>query len=358
MSVPVPRTDESHEDDEPHRRVSEGDRVDASRLRGGQREYCRQPLANQVVNASPMPAESPMAPESSNKVFNQQMRNMTISEATPPSVSPNNPYEYNSYPNSGQHNPYTPSIQAGYPPYPRYQSQPSYQHPMNYQTEPHSQMGYQSQPGYQTQSSYQNQTGQFPPRPSYYEPSQSDFSIETMHGMPGYPNQNPVPRNVQSVSPLYSGPSNASLTPRPYGWGTPPMSPSMASGPYGGMSNRGGYASSSNYHPGPQGDYGPSTPMTYNDTSGWMAPAPHYNYYQPAFQPQHSQREQHHNPRPPMAPQGFQQHRTSYAEQRPPTNRTAWTGQATGDHRDRERKAYHPQPPARRSDWVMWVGNV
>ena len=25
---------------------------------------------------------------------------------------------------------------------------------------------------------------------------------------------------------------------------------------------------------------------------------------------------------------------------------------------ERERKAYHPQPPARRSDWVMWVGNV
>jgi hypothetical protein len=26
--------------------------------------------------------------------------------------------------------------------------------------------------------------------------------------------------------------------------------------------------------------------------------------------------------------------------------------------RDRERKEYHPQPPARRSEWVMWVGNV
>lgn len=25
---------------------------------------------------------------------------------------------------------------------------------------------------------------------------------------------------------------------------------------------------------------------------------------------------------------------------------------------DRERKEYHPQPPARRSEWVMWVGNV
>jgi hypothetical protein len=25
---------------------------------------------------------------------------------------------------------------------------------------------------------------------------------------------------------------------------------------------------------------------------------------------------------------------------------------------DKERKEYHPQPPARRSEWVMWVGNV
>ena len=39
MSVPVPRTTEdSIGDDEPHRRVSEGDRLDVNRLRGGQRE--------------------------------------------------------------------------------------------------------------------------------------------------------------------------------------------------------------------------------------------------------------------------------------------------------------------------------
>ncbi|BEJ12196.1 hypothetical protein CspHIS471_0206560 [Cutaneotrichosporon sp. HIS471] len=28
------------------------------------------------------------------------------------------------------------------------------------------------------------------------------------------------------------------------------------------------------------------------------------------------------------------------------------------NERERERKEYHPQPPARRSEWVMWVGNV
>jgi len=298
-----------------------------------------------------MPAEIPLAAESNDKSLDEQMRKMTVDETTPPSVSPNHPYEYNSYPNSGQQQPYTPSHQPGYPTYTRYQSQSGYQHPINYQSQPHSQMGYQSQP------SYQNPGGYFPSRPEYYAPSQSDFSLETMHGMPGYPNQNPVPRNVQSVSPIYSGPSNASLTPRPYGWGTPPMSPSMGTMPYGHMPNRGGYDRQPNYGRG-QEEYGQTSPMVYNDGSGWMPPAPQFNYYQPQYQHQPNPREQHHNSRPPMVPQGFQQHRTSFAEQRPPANRAAWTGQAVGDQRDRERKAYHPQPPARRSDWVMWVGNV
>lgn len=39
-----------------------------------------------------------------------------------------------------------------------------------------------------------------------------------------------------------------------------------------------------------------------------------------------------------------------------PANRMSWSGPS----KDKlaERKAYHPQPPANRSDWVMWVGNV
>ncbi|KAL1413102.1 hypothetical protein Q8F55_000851 [Vanrija albida] len=36
----------------------------------------------------------------------------------------------------------------------------------------------------------------------------------------------------------------------------------------------------------------------------------------------------------------------------------AGTGAAARIGPDRERKEYHPQPPARRSEWVMWVGNV
>jgi len=39
-------------------------------------------------------------------------------------------------------------------------------------------------------------------------------------------------------------------------------------------------------------------------------------------------------------------------------NRMSWSGPSKPEERSRERKAYHPQPPANRSDWVMWVGNV
>ena len=39
-------------------------------------------------------------------------------------------------------------------------------------------------------------------------------------------------------------------------------------------------------------------------------------------------------------------------------NRRSWSGPAQPQDQERERKAYHPQAPARRSDWVMWVGNV
>jgi hypothetical protein len=185
-----------------------------------------------------------------------------------------------------------------------------------------------------------------------------------MHGMPGYPGQPPVPRSIQSTSPLYSGPSNASLTPRPYGWGTPPMSPAMSSIPYGGMSgrggyDRGGYDRSMGYNHGGQENYGPTTPTMYGDGSGWMPPAPSYNYYTPFQPPPPRDHHQHHHQARPTPSQGFQQHRASFSEQRPPAaNRMSWTGQVAGDQKDRERKAYHPQPPARRSDWVMWVGNV
>lgn len=39
-------------------------------------------------------------------------------------------------------------------------------------------------------------------------------------------------------------------------------------------------------------------------------------------------------------------------------NRMSWSGPSKQEEKFRERKAYHPQPPANRTDWVMWVGNV
>lgn len=56
------------------------------------------------------------------------------------------------------------------------------------------------------------------------------------------------------------------------------------------------------------------------------------------------------NALPPQSPKASRAHRTSFSG----------PSQALADltDKERERKAYHPQPPARRSDWVMWVGNV
>ena len=38
------------------------------------------------------------------------------------------------------------------------------------------------------------------------------------------------------------------------------------------------------------------------------------------------------------------------------SNKRSWSG--PGRKPERERKAYHPQAPVNRSDWVMWVGNI
>lgn len=49
----------------------------------------------------------------------------------------------------------------------------------------------------------------------------------------------------------------------------------------------------------------------------------------------------------------------------PRANRMSWSGPSRGPpplasqtDKAKERRPYHPQPPARRSDYVMWVGNV
>lgn len=64
------------------------------------------------------------------------------------------------------------------------------------------------------------------------------------------------------------------------------------------------------------------------ETWQYTPPAQFYTPYQPQFE---------------TPPQKFR-------------NRESWNGPK--QEPDRERKPYHPLPPAKRSDWVMWVGNV
>ena len=210
---------------------------------------------------------------------------------------------------------------------------------------------------------------QYPSQQAFYEPPRPEFRLDTMHGMPGYPyQQGPVPRSNQSTSP-----SNYSTTPtpRPYGWGSPPMSPAISTmPPFGGMGAMAGLGRANHERGIGNGmeDYGANPAMMYvtpPPRSQWTTPTPsspypHYTPYQQqpaesAVRPAAS----------PMPSQGYQQQRASWTgyQQRPAfqnsPSRTPWSGPtANGNTREKERKAYHPQAPARRSDWVMWVGNV
>lgn len=183
---------------------------------------------------------------------------------------------------------------------------------------------------------------QFASQPAFYDPY----------------NMQPPP---QSPSPsAYSMAPHPSTTPRPYGWVSPPMSPAMSSVPFGMIPGRGEQGRMVG-----QGmdSFGAAPGMmmygSANSRGQWTpAPASPYAYYGNYQQPVDP------GPVPTSPPQTFQ-HRASWtgAQNRPPfantPNRMSWSGPAVGDsQRDRERKAYHPQPPARRSDWVMWVGNV
>lgn len=209
----------------------------------------------------------------------------------------------------------------------------------------------------------------YPTQQAFYEAPRQDFQLDTMHGMPGYPFQPPIPRSSQSTSPsAYSTAPHPSTTPRPYGWGSPPMSPAVASVPFGGMGTmaglgRGDHERGMGKAMGPE-EYGVNHSMMYGNAQPrgqWVTPPPSspYAHYAP-FQPQMELGP----PIPALPPHHFQ-HRGSWTapQQRPiyqnSPNRMARTGPVTGEsQKERERKAYHPQPPARRSDWVMWVGNV
>jgi hypothetical protein len=103
-------------------------------------------------------------------------------------------------------------------------------------------------------------------------------------------------------------------------WQSPPMSPMP----------------SYDQHPHSSfADDGQARWQSYSNPPQWSNPSQQtYQGYIPQYQPQYE---------PPMP--------TKFRALAP------WSGPPKQEA-ERERKAYHPQPPARRSDWVMWVGNV
>ncbi|ORY22021.1 YT521-B-like domain-domain-containing protein [Naematelia encephala] len=190
--------------------------------------------------------------------------------------------------------------------------------------------------------------------------------VTTMHGMPAYPHRPPVTRSNQT-SPLNPSPPYPHQTPnqQPFSRPTtvqtqasfwsPPMSPAMP--PFANHSRQPSYADEYGMHPG---FGGPPPP------SAWTSPsAPSQPYFYTPYQHQIPTMEAH---PPPSdwsgASPGFPYtHRSSWNGPPPShrqNNRLSWSGPSRPDivDKERERKAYHPQAPARRSDFVMWVGNV
>ena len=227
------------------------------------------------------------------------------------------------------------------------------------------------------QMAYHRPTGSTPPQ-AYKHPGQT-FSIEHMHGMPGYPGRPPVSRSNESspfdLASPYPGQATPHVMTRPPGpyaeaiWTSPPMSPVMQSS-YGSMS-QGSRPTLINEFGQPSGIFygGGSQPPP----SAWSTPSSPFAYYTP-FQAQNPQMEPHmvgsdwSTSTSPMLSQDAFVHRGSLAgsfnaRQGHNPNRLSWSGPPRGfapleSGKDRERKPYHPQPPVRRSDWVMWVGNV
>ena len=241
---------------------------------------------------------------------------------------------------------------------------------------------YQQQSPMFHQRAYMPPTSQMPPYgyspQAYYEPQRSEFSVETMHGMPGYPGRPPVPRSTHT-SPLnpsppyphhspsqpYSRPSTAQT--QAYGmWASPPMSPVITPMQYGGMRVVG---MPSHSHVGPE--FGGERELYYGVPSSWTPPSVPYGFYSPYQQqaPKSEARTRECWPgASPNLAQGSRNSWTGPPRPLPQGNPLSWSGpshppfhvraESPEKEKEKERKAYHPQPPARRSDWVMWVGNV
>ncbi|WVF68839.1 hypothetical protein IAT40_003612 [Kwoniella sp. CBS 6097] len=147
-------------------------------------------------------------------------------------------------------------------------------------------------------------------------------------------------------------------------WPSPPMSPHQAAAAafsaqhsrHGSFDEYGvGAAAAASAAAAQNGYYGS------NPTSTWTTPSMPSSY---GFFPSYPHQQQQHTPvgRQPGGAAEWSPVPVAQPFRKP--NRTSWSGPSRPAHdttspdQARERKAYHPQAPTGRSDWVMWVGNV
>ncbi|KAK8858810.1 hypothetical protein IAR55_003040 [Kwoniella newhampshirensis] len=164
--------------------------------------------------------------------------------------------------------------------------------------------------------------------------------------VPWRPQRSDQPSPINPSHPVHS---------QPFGlWASPPMSPVVASTPFRAPHSRHGSFDEFGNLQGGRGYYNTSgrpVPSYPGPASGWTSPSnlSPFTYYTP-FQQQPSTME---STRPPSDWNG-----SPVAPPLRKTNRMSWSGPSrpvrdVSPDKERERKAYHPQAPSRRSDWVI-----
>ncbi|WWD18701.1 hypothetical protein CI109_103155 [Kwoniella shandongensis] len=215
------------------------------------------------------------------------------------------------------------------------------------------------------QSSYQYEYSPLPPQSELpYQPYAQTYNpYPQQHYRPPYQPyapyhsfRDPGPwRPQRSGQPSPISPSNPTHN-QSFGlWATPPMSPAIAPSPFqvqhsrhGSFDEYGNVQGSRPYYGSGQGGQAPGYP---GPPSAWTTPTmpSPFQFYTP-FQQQHPAMEPS---RPPSDWTG-----SPVAPPLRKTTRMSWSGPSrpvrdVSPDKERERKAYHPQPPSRRSDWVI-----
>ncbi|KAJ6453075.1 YT521-B-like domain-containing protein [Mycena sanguinolenta] len=233
---------------------------------------------------------------------------------------------------------YSGQYMASQPPLNMAHPQPNvFQYPPSFhvQEQPQSMLG-----GYPTLASYP----QYQPDASQYNPPRSQASPALQQPSPVFPQSfPPYSSPISPVYPNYPQPST-SFSPPPAmyqhqhqqhvypGAGTYPQYTSPGSGQDGDAGGTWWYVPSPARH----------TPQYEG------APAPtQYSYYPQAPPPPPDGGEYHGSPTSP-----------TYAPPSTPSSSSAPSPVHPGRDRPMVRRSYHPNPPAQRSDWVMWAGNV